>query len=128
MDEEPDQESMIGSALPNGHCSREGASSESDSTPLTLRRKSDCDPDAVPHLGCEVKDLFKKQPVCGLFLVAPPTVGRSHVRVLIKLIKLSQLKRCLAVEEPPAQEVPPPAFPPVRSAICCISSTGSLLH
>lgn len=49
MDEEPDQESMIGSALPNGHCSREGASSESDSTPLTLRRKSDCDPDEVPR-------------------------------------------------------------------------------
>lgn len=51
MDDEPDQESMIGSALPNGHCSREGVSSESDSTPLTLRRKSDCDRDAVPHLG-----------------------------------------------------------------------------
>lgn len=68
MDEEPDQESMIGSALPNGHCSREGASSESDSTPLTLRRKSDCDPEAVPHLGCEVKDLFKNSLFVACFL------------------------------------------------------------
>lgn len=85
---------------------------------LNIRKKS------------ENNHLIKKQRVCGLFLVALPTVRRSHMHVLIKLMRFCEEKR-ITVEEPQHRKFPrhcffQPDLTSVASAQILSSTEGDL--